>query len=114
MKLKYAVVFEQTPNNYCAYSPDLPGCVSTGKTWEDIQRMIREAIAFHIEAMLEHGEPFPEPKMSLVDAEAYHNEVLAGYDEYAFAEFGDDGPDPPTKFGMVEVDVEIPQTARAS
>ena len=37
MKLKYAVVYERTPNNYSAYSPDLPGCISTGETWEDIQ-----------------------------------------------------------------------------
>ena len=28
MKLRYAVVFEQTPNNYGAYVPDVPGCVS--------------------------------------------------------------------------------------
>ena len=37
MKLRYAVVFEQTPNNYCAYAPDVPGCVSTGTTWKEIQ-----------------------------------------------------------------------------
>lgn len=53
MKLKYVVVFEQTPNNYSAYLPDLPGCVSTGKTWEEMQEMIREAVPFHIEGMLE-------------------------------------------------------------
>lgn len=46
MKLKYVVVYEQTPNNYCAYLPDLPGCISTGKTWKDIQEMIREAVTF--------------------------------------------------------------------
>ena len=37
MKLKYVVIYERTPNNYSAYSPDLPGCISTGKTWEEIQ-----------------------------------------------------------------------------
>ena len=36
MKLTYAVVFEQAPNNYCAYIPDLPGCISTGRTWEEM------------------------------------------------------------------------------
>ena len=40
MKLTYAVVFEQTPNNYGAYVPDVPGCVSTGKTWDEMQAMI--------------------------------------------------------------------------
>ncbi len=58
---KYAVVFETSPNNYAAYVPDLPGCVSTGATREEIERNIREAIAFHIEGLLIEGEPIPEP-----------------------------------------------------
>jgi hypothetical protein len=37
MKLQYTVVFERTPNNYCAYVPDLPGCIGTDRTWEGIQ-----------------------------------------------------------------------------
>ena len=49
MRLRYAVVFEQTPNNFGAYVPDVPGCISTGKTWDEMQAMIREAIACHIE-----------------------------------------------------------------
>ena len=52
MKRKYAVVFERSPNNYGAYVPDLPGCVSVGDTWEEMQAMITEAITFHIEDML--------------------------------------------------------------
>ena len=51
MIVKYAVVYERTPNNYCAYAPDLPGCISTGKTWDDIREMIQEAITFHLEDM---------------------------------------------------------------
>ena len=38
MKLAYSVVFERTPNNYSAYVPDVPGCVSTGKTWTRCRR----------------------------------------------------------------------------
>ncbi len=76
MKLRYAVVFQQTPNNYGAYVPDVPGCISTGKTWEEMQAMIREALAFHIEDLLEQGEPLPEPRMSIDDAIAHHNEPL--------------------------------------
>ena len=53
MKLQYAVACEQTPSEYCDFiRPHLPGYISTGKTWEDIQEMIREAIALHIEAMM--------------------------------------------------------------
>ena len=98
MKLKYAVVFEQTPNNYSAYVPDLPGCISTGESLEDTRKTIREAITFHIETMLECGEPLPEPKMSLHGAEAHHNEVLA--------ECGVMDPELPAKTGMLEVEPE--------
>ena len=53
MKLKYAVVFEQIPNNYGAYVPELPGCISTGASWAEIQDNIREAIEFHIDGLQE-------------------------------------------------------------
>lgn len=65
MTLEYAVVYEQTPNNYSAYVPDLPGCVSTGQTLEEVERNIQEAIAFHIESLREYGEPVPEPRTSI-------------------------------------------------
>ena len=48
MKLRYAVVFEQTPNNYCASVPDVPGCVGAPDSRDEMQAMIREALAFHI------------------------------------------------------------------
>ena len=37
MKLTYVVVFEKAPDNYSAYVPDLPGCISTGRDWEEMQ-----------------------------------------------------------------------------
>ena len=59
--MKYAVVYEKAPSNFSAYVPDLPGCVATGATREDVERNIREAIVFHIEGMrLEHLS-IPEP-----------------------------------------------------
>lgn len=58
---KYAVVFERAPNNWAAYVPDLPGCVTTGGTLEETRRLIVEAIQFHIEGMRLHGEIVPEP-----------------------------------------------------
>ena len=48
-----------------AYVPDLPGCVTTGKTLEEIERNIREAVELHLEGMLEDGEPIPEPSTSV-------------------------------------------------
>ena len=60
--MKYAVVIEQVPeSNYCAYVPDLPGCVLTGDTREEVERNVREAIAFHLEGLGEDGDWIPEP-----------------------------------------------------
>ena len=61
MSITYVVVYERTPNNWSAYVPDLPGCVATGKTREETERLIREAIALHVASLREHGEPVPEP-----------------------------------------------------
>ena len=74
MKLQYPSVFERTPNNYCAYVPDLPDCIATAKTREHIQDEIREAIAFHIDGLLEDGVAMPEPRLSGSEAAAFHNE----------------------------------------
>jgi predicted RNase H-like HicB family nuclease len=59
--MRYAVVIERAEGNYSAYVPDLPGCVATGATVEEVEREIRDAIAFHIEGMREDGLPIPEP-----------------------------------------------------
>jgi len=60
-EMKYAVVFEKATNNYSAYLPDLPGCVATGATHEEVERNIREALALHLEGMHAEGLPIPEP-----------------------------------------------------
>jgi predicted RNase H-like HicB family nuclease len=57
---KVAVDIYFTGNNFCAHSPDLLGCVSTGTTLSDIKKNIKEAIEFHIESTLEDGDPIPE------------------------------------------------------
>ena len=57
--MRYAVVVEQAGENYSAYVPDLPGCVATGSTTEEVTREIREAIAFHLEGLLADGLPVP-------------------------------------------------------
>jgi predicted RNase H-like HicB family nuclease len=59
--MKYVVVYEQAPTNWAAYVPDLPGCVAAANTREEVERLIQEAIIFHIETLREHGEPVPEP-----------------------------------------------------
>lgn len=108
-KLKYAVVFEQTPNNFGAYAPDVPGCVSTGMTWDEIRANMREALSIHIEETVLDGEPVPEPRMSIREAMAYHCEVLEEPVLESFAEFGESADNLPTTVEMVEVEVVLPQ-----
>ncbi len=58
---EYAIVIEDAGDNYSAYVPDLPGCVSTGATVDEVTANIRAAIALHIESLREHGEEVPPP-----------------------------------------------------
>jgi len=60
-KRRYVVLIERGPRNFGASVPDLPGCVSTGRTLAEVRRNIREAIAFHIEGTEADGERVPEP-----------------------------------------------------
>jgi predicted RNase H-like HicB family nuclease len=60
--MKSAVVYEQAQNSWAAYVPDFPGCITAGKTFEESVRNIREAIAGHIRALREFGEPAPAPR----------------------------------------------------
>jgi predicted RNase H-like HicB family nuclease len=59
--MKYLIVIEESRTGYSAYSPDLPGCVSGGKTIEETEKNLREAIEFHIDGLKEEGFPVPEP-----------------------------------------------------
>ena len=58
---KYLVIFEKSNDNYSAYSPDIPGCIATGKTRNEVEKNIKQAISFHIEGLVEDGLPIPEP-----------------------------------------------------
>ena len=61
MKVKYAVLFERAENNWAAYVPDLPGCMTTGKTLEETEANIREAIEGHLRSLRDFGAPIPQP-----------------------------------------------------
>ena len=68
---RYAVVIERTDTGYGAYVPDLPGCVAAAESYEETDRLIREAIPFHIEGLRRHSSPVPEPsaRVEFVEAE---------------------------------------------
>ena len=57
----YLVIIEGEGDSYSAYSPDLPGCVAAGDSPEEVEQLMREAIALHLESLRAHGEPIPEP-----------------------------------------------------
>jgi predicted RNase H-like HicB family nuclease len=59
--MRYAMIIEQGERNYSAYVPDLPGCVATGKTIQELKQRMSEAIELHLRGMREDGLPIPEP-----------------------------------------------------
>jgi predicted RNase H-like HicB family nuclease len=56
---KFLVVFEKEQDTWGAYSPDLPGCVATGQTRDEVETLMFEAIQLHLDGLLEDGEPIP-------------------------------------------------------
>ncbi len=58
---RYLILIEADDAGCSAYAPDLPGCVATGATREDVEREMHDAIAFHLEGLQEAGEPIREP-----------------------------------------------------
>jgi predicted RNase H-like HicB family nuclease len=59
--MTYTVIYEKTATGYSAYIPDLPGCIAAGRTLDETQKLMSEAVEMHLEAMKEDGEPIPEP-----------------------------------------------------
>lgn len=70
--MRYAIIVEKTERNDSTCVPDLPGCVATGQTMEEVENEIRAAIQFHIEGLREDGSAIPQP-LSIVE----HLEVAA-------------------------------------
>jgi predicted RNase H-like HicB family nuclease len=57
---RFLVVIEETDTGYSAYSPDLPGCIATGKTREEVEKNMHEAIGLHVEGLLEDQHAIPK------------------------------------------------------
>ncbi|MBN1592117.1 MAG: type II toxin-antitoxin system HicB family antitoxin [Candidatus Coatesbacteria bacterium] len=67
--MKYMIVIERESTSWGAYVPDLPVCAAADETREDVVRLIKEAIEFHIEGLKQDGAPIPQPtsEMEYVD-----------------------------------------------
>ncbi len=59
--MRYVMIIEEGERNYSAYLPDLPGCIATGKTLEEVKQRMREAVALHLRGMREDGLSIPDP-----------------------------------------------------
>ena len=70
--MRYLVIIAKGKRNYSACSPDVLGCATTGKTREEVERRMREALEFHLEGMLKDGDPIPEPHTFPDDPEIPH------------------------------------------
>ena len=66
---RYPIVIEETDTGFSAYSPDLPGCISTGTTRAEVEANMREAVEFHIEGLRLEGLTIPEPTNGLAYVE---------------------------------------------
>lgn len=63
--MKFLVIIERGQRNYGAYSPDLPGCIATGRTRREVSQRMREAVRLHLEGLRRHGLPVPRPSASV-------------------------------------------------
>jgi len=61
---RFLIVVEKANGNYSAYSPDLPGCIATGKTREEATRNMYEAIELHVRGLVDNGHAVPESQSS--------------------------------------------------
>ena len=102
--MKYAAVIAKTGNGYSAYAPDVPGCVAAGDTFSETETLLREAIALHIEALLEQGEALPTPASSIDDAIVHYGQPLSREVNEALAHYGAAPPAESVTFAMVDVE----------
>ena len=62
--MKYLIVIERTASGFSAFSPDIDGCVATGRTRSDVEGAMRDAIEFHLDGLRQEGLAVPPPRSS--------------------------------------------------
>lgn len=67
MTRRYLVIYESGPSNLSGFAPDVPGCVSTGASIEELRRNLREALEFHFEGLVLDGQPIPSAATHVVE-----------------------------------------------
>jgi len=59
---RYLVIIEESGNGFSGFLPDLPGCIATGATRDEVEKAMKEGVGFHLETLKESGEPVPPPR----------------------------------------------------
>ncbi len=59
--MTFTVIYEKGPVSWGAYVPDLPGVITVGDSRDEVERLIQEAIEFHLDGMREEGLAIPAP-----------------------------------------------------
>ena len=59
--MKYLIVIEETDTGFSAYSPDVSGCIAAGKTKREVEKLMQEALEFHLEGLLLDNQEVPQP-----------------------------------------------------
>ncbi len=59
---RFSVVIEKDEEGYFAFCPELQGCYTQGKKYEEALKNIKDAIRLHVEDRLESGEEIPQPE----------------------------------------------------
>ena len=59
--MTYTVIYEKGATSWGAYVPDLPGVIAVGNTRVEVERLIREAVEFHLYGMRDEGVETPAP-----------------------------------------------------
>ncbi|MDB5210815.1 MAG: hypothetical protein JWQ30_1642 [Sediminibacterium sp.] len=92
---KYLIIIQKAEKNYAAFSPDVLGCIAAADTVEETKSLIKEALQFHIESMIESGEEVPEPKGLIFHIEdgIFKDDEISG------------------EYYITEVEVPVPQHA---
>jgi predicted RNase H-like HicB family nuclease len=62
--MKYLIVIERTRTGHSAYAPDVPGCIATGSTREEVEREMKNAIALDLDGLKAEGMAIPQPSSS--------------------------------------------------
>jgi len=80
--MDYLVVIEKTDTGFSGYAPDLPGCIATGKTADEVRHLMRDGIEFHIEGLRLTGCHVPAPSaealfFAVSDTGEVKNETIA-------------------------------------